>query len=91
MIILNSYQLIHPPPGNAEAYLFPLLGQLGIEGQFIVFIQMHAAVAHHDGLPGAGVEAAVAGGFDCAAMGDAKSNPAAKYHLDTFGDLLDIA
>lgn len=39
----------------------------------------------------AGVEAAVAGGFDCAAMGDAKSNPAAKYHLDTFGDLLDIA
>lgn len=38
----------------------------------------------------AGVEAAVAGGFDCAAMGDAKSSPKAKYHLETFGDLLDI-
>lgn len=36
----------------------------------------------------AGVEAAVSGGFDCAAMGDAKEDPRAKYHLATFPELL---
>ena len=36
----------------------------------------------------AGVEAAVAGGFDCAAMGDAKDDPRAKWHLTRFSDLL---
>ena len=35
----------------------------------------------------AGVEAAVAGGFHCAAMGDAKDDPRADYHLDHFSDL----
>lgn len=38
----------------------------------------------------AGVEAAVAGGFDCAAIGDAKDDPRAKWHLDSFGDLLNV-
>ena len=38
----------------------------------------------------AGVEAAVAGGFDCAAVGDAYSDVRAKWHLDAFGDLRDI-
>ena len=37
----------------------------------------------------AGVQAAVAGGFDCAALGDAKDNPKATYHLTTFSDLLE--
>ncbi len=36
----------------------------------------------------AGVQAAVAGGFDCAAIGDASMDAAAKYHLTTFADLL---
>ena len=36
----------------------------------------------------AGVEAAVAGGFACAAMGDAKDDPRAAYHLNAFGELL---
>ena len=36
----------------------------------------------------AGVEAAVAGGFDCAAMGDAKDDPRAAYHLEKFSGLL---
>ena len=36
----------------------------------------------------AGVQAAVAGGFDCAAMGDAKDDPAAAWHLSRFSDLL---
>ena len=38
----------------------------------------------------AGVEAADAGGFDCAAMGDAKDDPRARYHLAGFGELLEI-
>lgn len=36
----------------------------------------------------AGVEAAVAGGFDCAAMGDAREDARAAWHLDRFSDLL---
>ncbi len=36
----------------------------------------------------AGVEAAVAGGFDCAAIGDAKDDARAKWHLEQFSDLL---
>ena len=36
----------------------------------------------------AGVEAAVAGGFDCAAIGDAKEDARAKWHLERFSDLL---
>lgn len=36
----------------------------------------------------AGVEAAVAGGFDCAAMGDARDDERATYHLLSFGNLL---
>ena len=35
----------------------------------------------------AGVEAAVAGGFDCAAIGDAKEDPRAAYHLTKISDL----
>ena len=35
----------------------------------------------------AGVEAAVAGGFDCAAIGDAKEDPRAVYHLTQISDL----
>jgi len=35
----------------------------------------------------AGVEAAVAGGFDCAAIGDAYSDERAKWHLNSFGEL----
>ena len=35
----------------------------------------------------AGVEAAVAGGFDCAAMGDAKEDPRAAYHLTQVSEL----
>ena len=34
-----------------------------------------------------GVEAAVEGGFDCAAMGDAKEDARATYHLGGFADL----
>ena len=37
-----------------------------------------------------GVEAAVNGGFDCAAMGDAKNDERAVYHLSKFSDLLQI-
>ncbi len=36
----------------------------------------------------AGVEAAVTGGFDCAAIGDARDNERAKWHLEKFSDLL---
>lgn len=36
----------------------------------------------------AGVEAAVAGGFDCAAIGDAKDDVRAKWRLNTFADLM---
>lgn len=36
----------------------------------------------------AGVEAAVRGGFDCAAIGDAKDDPRAAYHLAVFTELL---
>lgn len=39
----------------------------------------------------AGVEAAVNGGFACSAMGDAKEDPRAAYHLESFGDLLKYA
>ncbi|MBR4459337.1 MAG: beta-phosphoglucomutase [Clostridia bacterium] len=39
----------------------------------------------------AGVEAAVAGGFDCAAIGDARDDERAKWHLDKLSDLLGIA
>ena len=35
----------------------------------------------------AGVAAAAAGGFDCAAMGDAREDPGARWHLVTFSDL----
>ncbi len=38
----------------------------------------------------AGVQAAVSGGFDCAAMGDAKDDPLAAYHLQSFPELLNI-
>lgn len=36
----------------------------------------------------AGVEAAVNGGFDCAAMGDAKEDERAVWHLNCFSDLI---
>lgn len=36
----------------------------------------------------AGVEAAKAGGFDCAAMGDAEDDERANWHLQRFSDLL---
>lgn len=36
----------------------------------------------------AGVQAAKAGGFDCAAMGDARDDALADHHLDHFADLL---
>ena len=39
----------------------------------------------------AGVEAAAAGGFHCAAMGDAKDDSRAEYHLDCFSDLVKYA
>ena len=38
----------------------------------------------------AGVEAAIAGGFDCAAIGDARDDGRAKWHLEKFSDLLHI-
>ncbi len=38
----------------------------------------------------AGVEAAVAGGFDCAAMGDAKDDPRAAWRLEGFDGLMQI-
>lgn len=38
----------------------------------------------------AGVQAAVSGGFDCAAMGDAKDDPIAAFHLQSFPELLNI-
>ena len=39
----------------------------------------------------AGVEAAVAGGFACAAMGDAKDDKRAAWHLSSFEELLGAA
>ena len=39
----------------------------------------------------AGVEAAVSGGFDCAAMGDARDDDRARWHLRSFADLLQCA
>ena len=36
----------------------------------------------------AGVEAAAAGGFDCAAIGDARNDDKAKWHLDALSDLI---
>ena len=36
----------------------------------------------------AGVEAAVNGGFDCAAIGDARDDPRAAWHLKGVSDLL---
>ena len=39
----------------------------------------------------AGVEAAVAGGFACAAIGDAYSDKRARYHLNCFSELNGIA
>lgn len=36
----------------------------------------------------AGVQAAAAGGFDCAAIGDAAGDKRAAYHLNAFSDLL---
>lgn len=36
----------------------------------------------------AGVEAAVSGGFDCAAIGDAKDDPRASMHLNKLSDLI---
>ncbi len=38
----------------------------------------------------AGVEAAVNGGFDCAAMGDARDDDRARWHLNTFSDILEV-
>lgn len=38
----------------------------------------------------AGVQAAVDGGFDCAAMGDARDDVRAAWHLASFAGLLDI-
>ena len=38
----------------------------------------------------AGVQAAKAGGFDCAAMGDAKDDELADYHMNSFGLLQQI-
>ena len=38
----------------------------------------------------AGVAAAVNGGFDCAAMGDARDDARAKYHLNSFSDLRNV-
>lgn len=38
----------------------------------------------------AGVESAVAGGFDCAAIGDAKDDERATLHLNSFADLLSL-
>lgn len=38
----------------------------------------------------AGVEAAVAGGFDCAAIGDARDDARAAYHLNVFSELLKV-
>ena len=35
----------------------------------------------------AGVEAAAAGGFDCAAIGNARDDERARWHLNTFADL----
>ena len=39
----------------------------------------------------AGVQAAKAGGFACAAMGDAKDDERADYHMSSFADLLQAA
>lgn len=36
----------------------------------------------------AGVEAAVAGGFDCAAIGDAREDERAAWHLSAFSDIM---
>ena len=36
----------------------------------------------------AGVEAAVTGGFECAAIGDARDDDRAAWHLNTFSDML---
>lgn len=36
----------------------------------------------------AGVEAAIAGGFDCAAIGDARDDEQARWHLSRFSDIL---
>lgn len=36
----------------------------------------------------AGVEAAVTGGFECAAIGDARDDDRAAWHLNTFSDIL---
>ena len=36
----------------------------------------------------AGVEAAVKGGFDCAAMGDAREDIRARWHLNRFSDII---
>ena len=38
----------------------------------------------------AGVEAAAAGGFDCAAMGDAREDERARWHLKRFSDILEV-
>ena len=38
----------------------------------------------------AGVEAAVAGGFECAAVGDARDDERAKWHLKHFSDLMNV-
>ena len=38
----------------------------------------------------AGVEAAQRGGFACAAIGDAKGDPCAQYHLEKLSDLLNL-
>ena len=38
----------------------------------------------------AGVQAAKVGGFDCAAMGDAKDDELADYHMNSFGHLQQI-
>ena len=42
-------------------------------------------------LADAGIEAACAGGFDSAGIGDAAVNPKATYGMKSFSDLLEIA
>ena len=71
--------ITHSKP-HPEVFLKAAEG-IGLEPQNCVVVED----AH------AGVEAAVAGGFRCAAMGDAKDDPRATWHLESFGDLKAIA
>ena len=55
-----------------------ILERMGLDGFFDAVEDAHA-----------GVEAAKAGGFACAAMGDAKEDARATYHLGKLSDLLE--